>query len=181
MVADPVDAFAAVVEAGHQRQVVAEAVARERALAEARERKEALAKKRARALAAKVRASRASLRSEVVRPISGGYRLTARFGDSSSRWGSGTHTGLDFACSAGTSVHAAADGVVISAGWDGAYGNRIELRHADGTVTTYNHLSAIQVHGGSVDAGRRHRPGRQHRQHDRRAPALRGDGERRPT
>ena len=153
VVADPVDAFAAVLEAGHQRQVVAAAVARERALAEARERKEALAKQRARELAAKVRASRAGLRSDVVRPISGGYRLTARFGDNSSRWGSGTHTGLDFACSTGTAVRAAADGVIISAGYDGAYGNRIELRHADGTVTTYSHLSAIEIHGGSVDAG----------------------------
>ena len=112
------------------------------------------AHERARRLAAKVRASRAALRSEVVRPVSGGYHLTARFGDSSSRWGSGRHTGLDFACSVGTPVHAVADGVVISAGYSGAYGNRIEVRHADGTVTTYNHLSRIEVHGGSVKAGR---------------------------
>jgi murein DD-endopeptidase MepM/ murein hydrolase activator NlpD len=145
--ADPVDTFQAMIDEAQRTARVERAVAHKLALTEA-------AHERARRLAAKVRASRAALRSAVVRPVAGGYHLTARFGDSSSRWGSGRHTGLDFACSVGTPVHAVADGVVVSAAYSGAYGNRIEIRHADGTVTTYNHLSHIEVHGGSVKAGR---------------------------
>jgi murein DD-endopeptidase MepM/ murein hydrolase activator NlpD len=143
---DPVSSFQSMLdEAAHQAHV-AQALAREQARREA-------AHKLARERVAKVRASRAALRSDVVRPVSGGYHLTARFGDNSSRWGSGRHTGLDFACSVGTPVHAVADGIVTSAGFSGAYGNRIEVTHADGTVTTYNHLSRIEVHSGSVKAG----------------------------
>ncbi len=116
-------------------------------------RQKAHAKERARRAAAAVRASRAALRSTVVRPISSGYRVTARFGESSSRWGSGHHTGLDFACASGTPVRVVATGVVVRAGYEGSYGNRIEVRHADGTVTSYSHLSRIGVRGGAVSAG----------------------------
>ena len=42
---------------------------------------------------------------------------------------------------------------IINAGWAGAYGYRIEIRHADGFVTTYNHLSKIDVSKGLVRAG----------------------------
>ncbi len=150
---DPVTAFEAVLDRADRRAAIAAAVARQERLARARERAAQRAEDRARALVAKVRASRSSLRSAVVRPVTGGYRITAGFGDRSGLWGSGRHTGLDFACPVGTSVHAVAAGIVIAAGFDGAYGNRLEVRHADGTVTTYNHLSSITVHGGRVGAG----------------------------
>ena len=64
------------------------------------------------------------------------------------------HTGIDFGIDCGTPVYAAADGDVVSAGPAGGYGNRVVVDH--GTVsggdlaTTYNHLSQIVVHGGSV-------------------------------
>ncbi len=67
------------------------------------------------------------------------------------------HAGIDFAVACGTPVHAAADGRVVSAGWGGGYGNRIVVDHglvgSVGLATTYNHLSRIVVHGGSVNRG----------------------------
>ena len=51
------------------------------------------------------------------------------------------HTGVDFAAPQGTRVLASADGVVVSAGWRGGYGNAIELRHGGSVTTLYGHLS----------------------------------------
>ncbi|HEY5225482.1 MAG TPA: M23 family metallopeptidase, partial [Methylovirgula sp.] len=53
------------------------------------------------------------------------------------------HTGTDFAAPIGTPVFAAGNGTVQSVGWDAGYGRRIELHHANGYETTYNHLSAF--------------------------------------
>ncbi len=67
------------------------------------------------------------------------------------------HTGTDFAAACGTPVYAAADGEVISAGWAGGYGNRVVIDHGYvrgvGLATTYNHLSRISRHGGSLSQG----------------------------
>lgn len=82
-----------------------------------------------------------------------GYRLTAGFHDASGLWSSGRHTGLDFATGSGTPVVAIGAGVVVSASWDGAYGNKIVVRHDDGTVSWYAHLSAYVVRSGHVSAG----------------------------
>ena len=60
------------------------------------------------------------------------------------RWGV-LHGGIDIANSIGTPIVAAADGVVVAAGPQAGYGNWVKLRHADGTVTLYGHLSAWQV------------------------------------
>lgn len=51
------------------------------------------------------------------------------------------HYGVDYGAPVGTPVMATADGVVISRGWHGGGGNAVEVRHADGVVTTYMHLS----------------------------------------
>ncbi|HET7322675.1 MAG TPA: M23 family metallopeptidase [Longimicrobiaceae bacterium] len=53
------------------------------------------------------------------------------------------HTGVDYAGRIGTPVHATADGVVISAGPRGGYGNMVEVRHPNGYSTRYAHLSRI--------------------------------------
>lgn len=53
------------------------------------------------------------------------------------------HTGVDFAAPLGTPVHAAAPGVVVAAGWEHGYGNRVVVRHADGYSTVYGHLSKL--------------------------------------
>ena len=53
------------------------------------------------------------------------------------------HFGTDFACPVGTPVWAAADGVVTQAGWAGGGGNQITIRHDNGLVSIYMHLSKI--------------------------------------
>lgn len=87
-----------------------------------------------------------------VLPVAG-YRLTGRFGQSSSLWSS-THTGLDFAGPSGTTIVSVAGGTVKSAGYSGAYGNRTVITLLDGTDIWYCHQSrtAVQV-GQKVDPG----------------------------
>ena len=64
------------------------------------------------------------------------------------------HAGLDFVAEDGTVVRATAAGTVVSAGWNGGYGEMVEIKHADGVSTRYGHLSEILVSRGMhVDAG----------------------------
>ncbi|MFJ2956304.1 LysM peptidoglycan-binding domain-containing M23 family metallopeptidase [Streptomyces sp. NPDC087270] len=69
---------------------------------------------------------------------------------SGSLWSSGSHTGVDFLVGSGTPVHVVAAGTVVSAGWDGAYGNDVIVRHADGKYTLYGHLSQALVSAGQT-------------------------------
>lgn len=99
---------------------------------------------------AKAEVYKASLAETRQRPVAkGSYRLTARFGQTGGYWSSGVHTGLDFAGSTGTPIMAAASGTVVSAGYEGAYGNQVIIDHGDGYQTTYNHLSSIGASVGS--------------------------------
>jgi murein DD-endopeptidase MepM/ murein hydrolase activator NlpD len=59
------------------------------------------------------------------------------------------HAGLDIAADRGTPVHATADGTVALAGYNGNYGNCIEILHAFGIGTRFGHLSSYAVHVGS--------------------------------
>ncbi|SDJ47462.1 transglycosylase family protein [Streptomyces indicus] len=71
-------------------------------------------------------------------------------------WSSGYHTGVDFPVPTGTSVQAVAAGKVVTAGWGGAYGYQVVIRHEDGRYTQYAHLSALVVKTGqTVNAGQR--------------------------
>ena len=64
------------------------------------------------------------------------------------------HTGNDFRGAYGTQVMATAAGKVVKAGFDGGYGNRVEIDHGNGLDTLYAHLSAITVvEGQQVKAG----------------------------
>lgn len=66
------------------------------------------------------------------------------------------HTGIDLTANVGTTVVAAADGIVIrtSSGWSGGYGNMILVDHGGGVITRYAHLSQIGVSpGDSVSRG----------------------------
>jgi hypothetical protein len=53
------------------------------------------------------------------------------------------HLGVDFAAAPGTPVVATADGRVASAGWSGALGRTVRLRHGSEYVTVYGHLRGI--------------------------------------
>ena len=53
------------------------------------------------------------------------------------------HTGVDWAAPIGTPIFAAGNGTIIEAGWDSGYGRRVEIQHANGYVTTYNHMSGF--------------------------------------
>jgi len=83
----------------------------------------------------------------------GAYHLTARFGDSSGLWAH-LHTGLDFAAPTGTPIHAVANGVVTSVGYDGSYGNKTVVTLDDGTELWFCHQNAFAVSVGQhVTAG----------------------------
>ncbi len=53
------------------------------------------------------------------------------------------HTGVDWAAPIGTPIFAAGNGVVIMAEWHGGYGRRVEIQHANGYITAYNHMSGF--------------------------------------
>jgi murein DD-endopeptidase MepM/ murein hydrolase activator NlpD len=53
------------------------------------------------------------------------------------------HTGVDFAAPMGTPIFAAGNGTIIKAGRESGYGNRVEIQHANGYITTYNHMSGF--------------------------------------
>jgi murein DD-endopeptidase MepM/ murein hydrolase activator NlpD len=51
------------------------------------------------------------------------------------------HQGIDYAAPAGEPVWSVADGKVIYRGWAGGFGNLVKIRHANGYVSYYAHLS----------------------------------------
>ena len=57
------------------------------------------------------------------------------------------HLAIDIAAGEGAPIYAAASGVVTVAagGWNGGYGNVIQVDHGNGYVTLYAHLSQINV------------------------------------
>ena len=81
------------------------------------------------------------------------YRLTAGFGSCSKLWAN-CHTGQDMALASGAQVYAASAGKVIRASPGGAYGNLVQIQHADGVQTWYAHLTnSVVKPGTAVEAG----------------------------
>lgn len=68
-------------------------------------------------------------------PITGIYKL---------------HTGTDIGAPMGATFIAANDGIVVKAGYNGAYGNMVILDHGGGVTTLYAHGSAILVEVGQI-------------------------------
>jgi murein DD-endopeptidase MepM/ murein hydrolase activator NlpD len=58
------------------------------------------------------------------------------------------HSGLDIDGQKGDIVVAPANGVISKAGWQGGYGNLIEIDHGNGLTTRYGHLSKVDVQVG---------------------------------
>ncbi|MFJ8474598.1 M23 family metallopeptidase [Kitasatospora sp. NPDC094011] len=105
------------------------------------------------AVAAPVAVVPAAVTSGYVAPLAGPV-LGEAYGVAGAMWASGHHTGQDFVCSTGTPLRAVANGVVVKAAYDGAYGNEVELKLADGKYAQYAHLSSIGVKvGQSVATG----------------------------
>ncbi|MFF3559933.1 transglycosylase family protein [Streptomyces sp. NPDC002574] len=99
------------------------------------------------------KAKPAAAATTFVAPVSGS--LGTPYHRAGAHWASGYHTGQDFLVPTGTSVKAVAAGTVVEAGWGGAYGYQVVIRHADGMYTQYGHLSSLTVRAGqSVSAGR---------------------------
>jgi murein DD-endopeptidase MepM/ murein hydrolase activator NlpD len=64
------------------------------------------------------------------------------------------HSGLDFRASSGDPVRATAIGKVVNAGWQGGYGQMVEIDHGNGLSTRYGHLSKIIARvGQSIQIG----------------------------
>ena len=51
------------------------------------------------------------------------------------------HWGVDYAAPTGTPVWSVASGEVVFAGWQGGFGRLVKIRHQNGYVTSYGHLS----------------------------------------
>jgi murein DD-endopeptidase MepM/ murein hydrolase activator NlpD len=66
------------------------------------------------------------------------------------------HYGVDYGTPVGTPVQVTANGVVVSAGWEGGGGNVVKVRHANGYMTAYLHLSRFAP---GIRAGARVRQG----------------------
>jgi murein DD-endopeptidase MepM/ murein hydrolase activator NlpD len=74
--------------------------------------------------------------------------MTSSFGFRSDPFDSGHaefHPGIDFKGSKGDVAKCTANGRVVSAGWNGGYGNCVRVAHANGFETLYGHLSRITV------------------------------------
>ena len=79
-------------------------------------------------------------------------RRTSSYGR---RWGR-LHAGVDLAAGTGSPIRAVTDAVVESARRESGYGLCVRLRHADGTVSVYAHMSRLLVSTGEkVSAGQR--------------------------
>lgn len=80
-------------------------------------------------------------------PLAGEPEITSGFGPRIDPF-LGTpalHTGVDLLADYGAPVRATAAGTVVSAGFDGGYGNMVEVDHGAGLSTRYAHLSDIAV------------------------------------
>ena len=77
-------------------------------------------------------------------PVKGAFRYTSGFGP---RWGQ-MHRGIDLAAKSRSPIYATGDGVVIRAGWNGAYGRVVYVKHDFGVETRYAHLARIRVKKG---------------------------------
>ena len=71
-------------------------------------------------------------------------------GRSSTNYIPGSHKGIDFANAIGTPISTPATGIVLFAGWQGGYGNKIVIYHMDKYTTVYGHLSEILVNVGDT-------------------------------
>jgi cell wall-associated NlpC family hydrolase/LysM repeat protein len=76
------------------------------------------------------------------------------FGNPSSGYTLGYHTGVDLTCSTGTTLVSPGAGTVVASDPSSAYGNNIQVKFADGKYGLFAHLSSKSVSpGDTVTAG----------------------------
>lgn len=91
-------------------------------------------------------------------PIQSDFSLSSSFGVRSDPMTHlpSMHEGIDFVAPSGTPILATAPGVVVQSRYNGAYGNMVEVEHAEGFVTRYAHLQSMSVQvGQQVRTGER--------------------------
>ena len=83
-------------------------------------------------------------------PLQSYVYISSYYGE---RWGR-MHTGIDYAANGGTPIYAWKSGTITYRGWNGSYGNFVEIEHGDGTVSRYAHMSGYNCSlGDTVSAG----------------------------
>lgn len=77
-------------------------------------------------------------------------RVTSNFGYRKDPFHGGAkfHAGMDFGAATGTPVYATGDGYIRRAGWNGGYGNLVEIENGFGYQTRFGHLSRVLVQPG---------------------------------
>jgi len=91
-------------------------------------------------------------------PIQSEFRFTSGFGLRNDPFTGALamHEGIDFSAEVGSTVLAAAPGMVVRSEWDHTFGNVIEIKHAENFLTRYAHLNKrsvainAQVQGGAT-------------------------------
>jgi hypothetical protein len=63
---------------------------------------------------------------------------------------SALHSGLDFPAAPGTSIYAAAGGVVVTQEFQAEYGNVLEINHGNDLISRYAHSSKVNVKKGDL-------------------------------
>lgn len=98
-------------------------------------------------------ATRQEINGDLFRkPLHSRYYLSSYYGWRDSPFNTGKrsfHTGIDMACSTGTPIYPAMDGVVTAAGYDATYGNYVIVQHHSGYKTLYGHMSKITCKKGN--------------------------------
>ncbi len=85
-------------------------------------------------------------------PVPGFYEISDPFG-----WRThpitgkqSLHTGTDIVAPTGTEIRSAGAGIVLTAGWNSAYGNMTIISNGNGITTLYGHQSSLAVTEGQV-------------------------------
>lgn len=83
----------------------------------------------------------------VRKPIIGNVDMSSPFGMRMDPFmkGPAIHAGIDLRGDTGDPVRVTANGTVTIAGWNGGYGNMVEVNHGNGFATRYGHMSKIEV------------------------------------
>ena len=83
----------------------------------------------------------------VRKPVVGNVDMSSPFGARMDPFlkGPAIHAGIDLRGDTGDPVRATASGEVVTASWQGGYGNMVEIDHGNGLSTRYGHMSKIDV------------------------------------